>query len=607
MTIERPPASPSTSPSSPASPKHICTGTTRIDTGETVAYTYERFDRRRQLQKLLLRSLARWLITVVLCASIYGVLISYSSHEALAQRRRLEFNTFVIALTIALGLNIASSLKANAVELQWWLLSLHHYGPREADLILSSGHFTVMLQLGWTTRRMLIWVFVTLFVTLNIGSQVALALLGITYNINPADKFAITKPGLVSIADLSDIQGTKVLATSAKHQNLTEDINSRRYAANMFGQIGLGFSETTVDKIPRPGALYTSDALSIYSSFSLPSLPDDSDSDNTPEAEAENYGNSYSYTYVFFETNVLNDSYAGIVASNRTVTVNASCDSYKVVAGGNGMSTNITVHFDDGDGQVYPPVANGGSQIMYLHDPAAEANDTWSQVSAFEPSADSQAWFYVCQVNLGNVTNGVVPAHYMGANFSRYVPPAIALQGYGSSTDGLTANASTNYQFQSYPSQTYFGRAARGRGVRMAALVSRYAINALASCALANANVDARGMTPLRAIQLEVTRWRYVHVIVGLTVGVQLLVHLAAVLVANRVQVREQRSLATASLIRPLLVGVDDRARVASGRQIAKMIGENVTVRYEPVGAGYDLCIYRDGELKGLARSAIDR
>ncbi|KAM3516106.1 hypothetical protein MY11210_000388 [Beauveria gryllotalpidicola] len=159
-------------------------------------YAYEHFDRGRQLRWLLAKSLARWLITVVLCASIYGVLLEYSAHDALPQRKKLEFNTLVIALTISLGLNIASSLKANAVELQWWLLSLRRYKPREADLIMSSEHFTTMLQLGWTTRHTLIQIFVVVFVTMNIGSQVALALLGITYNINPANKFAITKPGL---------------------------------------------------------------------------------------------------------------------------------------------------------------------------------------------------------------------------------------------------------------------------------------------------------------------------------------------------------------------------------------------------------------------------
>lgn len=155
--------------------------TVRQDTSDTtftkssqesaVAYTYEHFHPGRQLRQLLGKSLSRWLVTVVLCVAIYGVLLGYASHDALLQRKKLEFNSLIIALTIALGLNIASSLKANAVELQWWLLSLRRYKPREADLIMSSGQFTIMLQLGWTTRHTLIQIFVTVFITMNIVSS----------------------------------------------------------------------------------------------------------------------------------------------------------------------------------------------------------------------------------------------------------------------------------------------------------------------------------------------------------------------------------------------------------------------------------------------------
>ncbi|KAM3501920.1 hypothetical protein MY11210_009235 [Beauveria gryllotalpidicola] len=417
----------------------------------------------------------------------------------------------------------------------------------------------------------------------------------------------VHRTGLVSIADLSDIQGSRVLAASKKRHE-TEDVNSRRYSANLFGQFGLNFAEDDLDLAPQPGALYNPDLPQVFYSKALPLDSDDGNgSDTSAATEAGGDGNAYSYTYVFFESTVANASYTNTVASNRSVTVTASCDSYRVVAGGNGTSLNITVRFDDGEQEVYLPVANGGSQILYLHDPATEANDTWSEVSAFEPS-DTSPWFYVCQVSVGNVTNGILPQHYMGANFTRYVPPAIALQGYGASDSdvGLT-NTTTNYQFQSYPSQTYFGWPARGRGVRMAALVSRCAVNALAIGALSNTDVDAPGMEPQRAIQLEITKWRYVHIIVGLTVGVQLVIHLVAVLVANRVQVREQRSLATASLLRPLLAGVNKRASMARGKQIAELIGHDVTVRYEPVGAGYDLCIYRNGKLERFTPDTIDR
>lgn len=146
------------------------TSTTTCSNESSTIYTYEEFRRGKQLRRLLLKSLIKWLITVALCVSIYGVLLAYSSHEALLWRKKKEFNTLIIALTIMLSLNITSALKSNAMELQWWLLSLRRYKPREADLIMSSEHFTTMLKLGWTTRHTLIQIFVAVFVTMNIVS-----------------------------------------------------------------------------------------------------------------------------------------------------------------------------------------------------------------------------------------------------------------------------------------------------------------------------------------------------------------------------------------------------------------------------------------------------
>jgi len=98
------------------------------------SYSYERFHQRKQFFKLLSHNLARWLVTAALCAAIYAILYSYSSRGAMLARKKKEFNTLIIALTIALGLNIAASLSANAGELRWWILSRRKYSPREVRI-----------------------------------------------------------------------------------------------------------------------------------------------------------------------------------------------------------------------------------------------------------------------------------------------------------------------------------------------------------------------------------------------------------------------------------------------------------------------------------------
>lgn len=94
-------------------------------------YAYERFDRAAQLRRMLLFSLARWLMTVALACSIYALLWSFSSKQALTNDKKREFNGLVIGLSIGLGLNTASSIKAITSEVRWWLLSLGPWPPRE--------------------------------------------------------------------------------------------------------------------------------------------------------------------------------------------------------------------------------------------------------------------------------------------------------------------------------------------------------------------------------------------------------------------------------------------------------------------------------------------
>lgn len=54
-----------------------------------------------------------------------------------------------------------------------------------------------------------------------------MATLGLTYNINPADKFTVTSPGIVSIPDLSTIQTFKVLSNKS-----SQALSALRYTAN---------------------------------------------------------------------------------------------------------------------------------------------------------------------------------------------------------------------------------------------------------------------------------------------------------------------------------------------------------------------------------------
>ncbi|OAQ58567.1 hypothetical protein VFPFJ_11643 [Purpureocillium lilacinum] len=477
------------------------------------SYAYEQFHRDKQLRHMAFTSLCRWLLTVALAVSIYGVIWSYSAKEAMPASKKKEFNTLIIGLSIGLSLNLASSLKGDVAELRWWLLSLHGCTPREADLILQSEHLSRLIMLGWTSRRSIVRSIVAVFMAFNLASQLALALLGITYNVNPADKFTVTTPGIVEIPDMSDIQTKSALAqNTSRNLNESQEVNARRYTANTFGIVSIALSEGNITTFPKPGKIFNPDDPSVFW--------DDE---------------KQTYAYVFYESSPENAVYYTNVASNRTISLHAKCDSWHVIKGGDGLSANITVQYDDGQREEWGlPSVNGPDQTMYFNDPAIQSGDTWGQVDVFEASK-TDPWAYRCNITIDPVLNAVIKGHEVGANVTRYAAPAIALQGYGSSVYGLT-NDTKLYQWQSYPAESRFGFPANGSADLMGNIVARYAIGAIAVTAQRNPNIQARGMVPQKGITLEVTNWTYLHLILGLTVGMQLLIAVVSILIANRVQ-----------------------------------------------------------------------
>ncbi|PNY25139.1 Uncharacterized protein TCAP_04920 [Tolypocladium capitatum] len=520
------------------------------------SYMYERFNRGRQLRKLCLTSLVRWLVTAALAASIYCVLWSYSCREAMAGSKKKEFNALIIGLSLGLGLNIASALKANVGELRWWLLSLRESSPREADLVLQSYNLSRLVALGWVSRRVPVRMFVLLWLLLNVASQISLATLGLTYSINPSDKVTVTRPGIVSAPDLSTIQTYKVLSSKPSRA-----LSALRYTANNHGLVALSYGFGTLGQMPTPGMLYNQDTNLAYCS--------DTDC-----------------RYVFFESTTSNASYQSTVATDRYVSASAKCESWRVLGGGDGSKENITI--DDADKTIFGPlpVNNGPDQTLFLNDPDEPSGDAWSVVRAFEAST-TDPWFYKCNVTVGPVVNAITKEHHLGVNITRMAPAAIALQGYGAATTDVS-NSTKEYQFQSYPGEAFYGQPMVGNTTLMAVMMARFAVGMIAVTALSNSNIDMPGMVPLKAIMLEIGHWNYVYLILGLTVGLQLFLAVASVLVANRVQVRGYSHLAMATLLRPALQDVGCRAASASGTQVAAMMGPRARLSYAPErGGGY--------------------
>lgn len=112
------------------------------------------------------------------------------------------------------------------------------------------------MRLLWLSRRVSIRLYVLIWVAINVvgcasgtlslvmtvilvrrftdllhqASQIGLATLGLTYNVNTADKIVPTRPGTVAAPDLTTIQTTKVVSNQTDGQA----INAIRYTANRY-------------------------------------------------------------------------------------------------------------------------------------------------------------------------------------------------------------------------------------------------------------------------------------------------------------------------------------------------------------------------------------
>ncbi|KAI6779388.1 uncharacterized protein J7T54_005202 [Emericellopsis cladophorae] len=474
----------------------------------------------RQLYKLLLYHFAGWLITAAIVGSFYGVLVHYSDKGVMLYKDRRVFNAVIIALSITLSLNLESCLKAMTGDLRWWVLSLRDWTLPEADLILQSEHFSYLLKLFVVASHWILRIVIVSWILLHIAAQVAVATIGLTHTVEAAAHATITRPGLVSVPDMSQIETTRVIKSP------TLALAALRFTANSYGQIALGYNWGRLEERPEPGTLLS------------------------PGGNLQ-YCGSDRCEFVFYEANASQGQNYLTVVTNRSVASVAHCEAYRVIRGGDGNSTTITI--DDADAsELKVPTINGDDQTTFLTATGAGFNNSTGIVFAFEASR-TNPWFYACNITVEPVRNAVLPEHELGANVSSLAAVAIALQAYGASTQGSSAaGTGAARQFQSYPAASSYGEPKGGNASAMALNMASFATGVIAVTALANDNVEIPGQRPLRGVEFRISDWTALHIILGLIAGVHFLLGLVTSLVADRVVVQTRSELTMAELLRPV-------------------------------------------------------
>jgi hypothetical protein len=89
----------------------------------------------RQFFHLLGTGFVRFLLTAGLIIALWKIIWTYSTYPILNPGQKRFFNFLVTAFSLALGLNLASSLKSVAVKSRWWILT---WEKRPLDEVRSS-------------------------------------------------------------------------------------------------------------------------------------------------------------------------------------------------------------------------------------------------------------------------------------------------------------------------------------------------------------------------------------------------------------------------------------------------------------------------------------
>lgn len=380
----------------------------------------------------------------------------------------------------------------------------------------------------------------------------------------------MTRPGTVAVPDMSNIQTNKVLSSNS------QAISALRYTANKcvsekkkeaeekmhrlthvysYGLVALAYGYGGIDEIPKAGNLFDTDANLMYCQLN-------------------------SCQYIFYESTPDELSYYQMVATNRSISTEATCQGWKVLKGGDGTQRTIVIG-DANRTEVTIPALNGAAQTTFMVDPDRGSGPTWGHVLAFEASP-TDPWFYNCNITVGAVTNVENPVQEVGVNVTTLAASAIALQGYGASTLGVNSNSTRHFQFQSYPAESFYGATQGGNVTGMGQLMAAFAVGVVAITAQVNTNINAPGLLPLKGIEVDISQWYYVHLILGLTVGLQLLLAVVAAVVASRVTVRDHSCVGLAAALQPLLWRLDPTGggRMTCEKRIFERLGGRIKVSY---------------------------
>ncbi|KAF4628633.1 hypothetical protein G7Y89_g9517 [Cudoniella acicularis] len=215
------------------------------------------------------------------------------------------------AISIALGLNIASTLREMALTLRWLILNYRKWS-------LVEGQIRYIRLQSWLLSRggPLLTAGSILWALINILSQIAILMTALTYSFDLDDTTVQYHLGNVSIPDMSHFYHPQLEVAKG---NPTWQYEG--YIAHMYGESAFNWAVNRSSSKPEASGIYHPNKTMIWL-------------DHSKHVAELNFSDSHFDEMLGFSSSVY---------TARTLNVTYACESHSVIGGGDGNKLDIVV------------------------------------------------------------------------------------------------------------------------------------------------------------------------------------------------------------------------------------------------------------------------
>ncbi|KAF2131526.1 hypothetical protein P153DRAFT_355296 [Dothidotthia symphoricarpi CBS 119687] len=530
----------------------------------------KRFDHNESRKTILKIGSQKFLITLVFSVAMCLCLRAWEGFNqpvVLSKTDIRYFNAITIGLSLCLGLNLLSSLKQYANTLRWSFLARRYVSLEVFELILGLGSLShvsklLVISLPGIRRRKWVqklgffkdvredgtkwtWLVCTLWICINVGSQILVALLSLFWPMDTSDIPLFTY-GNVTVADL-----TLWHSEAADNGNYTG-----MAAAWMYGMEAQVYPEF----------------MNNDTQTDLSSLP------GTPLYQG--YQNKSSYEYRFYNRNP-NHQYTNYLMSQRNISASASCEKLETRGNVSSGGDEITIEWKP-PGQekwanyTFPQYGEGSvTWIASVNEHCGPRCTNFTVLQAADHTTIMNSYLYFCNSTLSEIItmdgkNDITirsqedSKHVFGTNnFARIAAGAISWTGgdwNGWDTEQFRTHAQGSMWSPIHDVNTT---------EEVESLLSRFTIGAVAAFddhgiryTVSNQNV-----CPTAGQQLDVD-WPYVIAILGGILFIQFAALCALVIWANKTILRDESFFSMAMLLSPVVARIGKAGMNLSGEEI---------------------------------------